>query len=345
MIETEWPATALEEVPRCPVCATDARKLMFEGLVDRVFAIAPGRWNLFECDGCGSAYLDPRPTPESIGQAYQGYYTHDAADHRFVRRIGKMRRVLHDLVNGYQNQRYGTNWEHADVRGKWLLPLFPSLRAAADAECRHLPRLPATGGRLLDVGCGNGGFLALARQAGWSIEGVDFDEGGVAAARSRGLSVRCGGIELFDGGAEVFDVVTISHVIEHVYDPRSMLRRIHRLLKPGGMLWLETPNMRSSGAKRYGENWRGLEVPRHLVLFSRKSLVSSLRNTGFRSIGQKWRGMSVFDVYAASDAIAGGHLGIDGSYGGRPPWHAIRAELAQMVFPAQREFLTYTARK
>ncbi|MGG6461888.1 class I SAM-dependent methyltransferase [Solilutibacter silvestris] len=345
MIDQAWPDTDLERVPSCPVCGAVERELLHSGLTDRVFGVAPGQWDLWRCEACSSGYLDPRPTPSSVGRAYEAYFTHVAKDHRVVRRVGKLRTLLHDLINGYQNHRYGLALEHAGIAGRWLLPLLPSLRAAADAECRHLPPLPASGGRLLDVGCGDGGFLALARQGGWSVEGIDFDEGGVAAARSRGLSVRLGGIDLFDNSDERFDVITISHVIEHVHDPLETLRCIYRLLKPGGMLWLETPNINSLGAKRFGVDWFGLDPPRHLVLFNRDSLSQALREVGFRSIRQAWRGMSVFDVYAASESVASGHSGMAGSYGGRPPEHAIRAEFMEMFRASSREFLTFLALK
>ena len=345
MIDHAWPTEDLETVAQCPVCGSAARSQLFEGMTDRAFGVAPGRWTLWQCDVCASGYLDPRPTPRSIGRAYSGYYTHSTEDHRVVRRSGKIRTLLHDLINGYQNHRYGVRREPALAAGRWLVPLLPSLRAAADVECRHLPQMPATGGSVLDVGCGNGGFLAMASGGGWSVAGVDFDEDSVAAARSRGLPVRLGGIELLDDSRERFDVITISHVIEHVYDPLAMLARSHRLLKPGGMLWLETPNISSQGAARFGANWRGLEPPRHLVLFNRASLVRSMRDAGFRSIVQRWRGMSVFDTYAASESMTAGRLGAEGSYRGLPPWHAVMAELVQMLRPSVREFLTFSALK
>lgn len=340
-----WPEDALERVQNCPVCGSDSRVLLHAGLKDAVFGIAPGLWELQRCLDCESAFLDPRPTPESIGLAYQGYYTHDAEDHPIVRRRGRLRTLLHDMVNGYQNARYGTSRTPALGAGKLLLPFLPSLRAAADAECRHLSRLPESGGRLLDVGCGNGGFLSLAQQAGWTVQGIDFDQGAVQAARSRGLDVSCGDIDSLDGLEQAFDVITLSHVIEHVHAPLDMLARLYRLLRPGGILWLETPNLHSAGARRYGKAWRDLDPPRHLVLFNRTSLVTALRQAGFHSITQHWHGMSTFDVYAPSEAITAGKLGIEASYGGRPPQRAILAELKAMLSPASREFLTLTARR
>jgi 2-polyprenyl-3-methyl-5-hydroxy-6-metoxy-1,4-benzoquinol methylase len=340
-----WPQADLETVPYCPVCGSVERSLFYKGLTDRVFCVADGAWDLYRCAQCSSGYLDPRPTPESIGRAYASYYTHDVEDHPIVRRKGRIRSLLHDLINGYQNRRYGLRRSPALSIGRWLLPLLPSLRTAADAECRHLPPLPAGGGRILDVGCGNGGFLMLAQQAGWRVEGLDLDAGAVQAARSRGLEVHHGGIEVLSKYSACFDVITLCHVIEHVYDPITTLRRLYALLKPGGVLWLDTPNLASLGAMRFGPHWRDLDPPRHLVLFTPSSLMNSLVAAGFGSCKQHWRGMSLFDVYAPSEAIANGGVGINASRQGRPPLRDVLAELREMVQPARREFLTLSARK
>ena len=340
-----WPQADLESVPHCPVCGCVERSLLYKGLTDRVFCVADGAWDLYRCAQCVSGYLDPRPTPESIGRAYAGYYTHDAEDHPIVRRNERIRSLLHDLINGYQNHRYGLQRSPTLPIGRWLLPLLPSLRSAADAECRHLPPLPAGGGRLLDVGCGNGGFLLLARQAGWQVEGLDFDAGAVQVARARGLEVHHGGIDVMGERSACYDVITLCHVIEHVHDPITTLRRLHVLLKPGGVMWLDTPNLASLGAGRYGPHWRGLETPRHLVLFTPESLRWALSKAGFHNFKQHWRGLSVFDVFAASDALNQKRSAQSASYQGRPPRHATLAELREMMQPARREFLTLSARK
>jgi 2-polyprenyl-3-methyl-5-hydroxy-6-metoxy-1,4-benzoquinol methylase len=93
--------------------------------------------------------------------------------------------------------------------------------------------------------------------------------------------VIAGGIDALDGQAAIFDVITLSHVIEHVHDVGGTLRACHRLLKPGGRLWLETPNVAALGHKVFGVNWRGLEAPRHLVLFSAPALKQLLQDAGF----------------------------------------------------------------
>jgi SAM-dependent methyltransferase len=262
-----------------------------------------------------------------------------------VRRKGVLRTFVHDALNGYRNARYGLRRSPAMKSGRWLVPLIPPLRAAVDAECRHLPMLPAHGGRLLDIGFGNGAFLELAAEIGWSAEGIDFDPAAVQAARSRGLEVRCAGVEELAGEPGAYDVITLSHVLEHVYDPPALLRAVYRLLKPGGLFWLETPNLDSLGHARFGRNWRGLEPPRHLTLFCVDSIKLALAQAGFTKPRQRWRGLSVFNVLPASEAIRDGLDPQAASRGGKPPLREIVAELHEMLAPRKREFLTYITLK
>jgi len=77
LADEAWPEDGLERVGRCPLCASSSRSVRHTDLSDRLFRAAPGRWTLHDCAGCGGAYVDPRPTRETIGLAYRSYYTHD----------------------------------------------------------------------------------------------------------------------------------------------------------------------------------------------------------------------------------------------------------------------------
>jgi SAM-dependent methyltransferase len=341
----EWPPEKLESVPNCPVCGSAERALLHGELTDRVFRVAPGKWSLYCCLICRSAWLDPRPTPESLGLAYARYYTHDASDHPIVRRLGLMRTLLHDALNGYMNSRYGLRREPAIKLGRWLIPLLPSLRAAADADCRHMPRPPSGGGLLLDVGCGNGRFLELASEMGWRVEGIDLDPVAVETAKTLGFSVRCGTIKVLDDVSEHYDVITLSHVIEHVYDPLSLLTSLRRLLKPEGVLWLETPNLDSLGFARFGPAWRGLEPPRHLVLFNSECLIDLLKQAGFSKPRQFWRGLVSFQIFFESADLIKKNKFTRFSVKAITFIYIVVVELIEGVFRGKREFVTLVATK
>lgn len=340
-----WPAEDLETVPGCPVCGATERTLLYASLTDRVFGVAPGTWTLYRCSQCESAWLDPRPTPASIGKAYADYFTHIPDGDVSVVPRSRIVRWMHACLNGYSNARYGLKRTPTAAIGRWIIPMIPWFRAKADAQCRHLHRPSAGGRRLLDVGFGNGGFLKLAGEMGWDADGIDFDAEAVEVARAAGLHVRWATVDELLSLDEHYDVITISHVIEHVYEPVALLGSLYRLLKPGGCLWLETPNVESAGARRFGSGWRDLDPPRHLVLFNPRSLKVCLENAGFHKISQRWHGMVSLSVYAASAAILEGKLAKDVSPRLVPSWAALISELQEAFDPVRREFLTIIAYK
>jgi predicted SAM-dependent methyltransferase len=79
-----------------------------------------------------------------------------------------------------------------------------------------------------------------------------------------------------------FDVVRLSHVLEHLPSPRKSLGKVHRLLRPGGLLWVEVPNAASLERRLFHRHWCHWDLPRHLYHFTPTTLVRLLRDTGFR---------------------------------------------------------------
>jgi SAM-dependent methyltransferase len=331
-----WVEGGLEAVPSCPLCGSEERELVHKSIEDRVHS-APGTWTLSRCLACRSGYLDPRPTADTIYLAYGSYQTHDVADKVASEDLGLVGRLRRGAANGYRNRRYGTQDSPANPLGL-LVALLPSQRQFIDTESRHLPK-PGAGGRLLDLGCGEGQFLEFARRAGWSVMGVDFDEHAVEAARSRGLDIRLGGVEAVDP-SERFDGITLSHVIEHVHDPLAVLKACYGLLKPGGWIWLQTPNIDALGHVRYGPDWRGLEPPRHLVLFTLESMRKSLVGAGFTGVEVQDAAPGFDFTFPASERIAG-------NTGDAPelPQLIKAAEKQAAHDPAVREFITIKAFK
>lgn len=340
-----WPEDGLESVGRCPVCGSRLRTVLYEGLTDRVFFCAPGTWTLHRCGDCRSAYLDPRPTRDTIGLAYSRYFTHAAAGRDSVHGLSWMGRLRRAVGNGYLNHRYGTDFRPASPLGRFVVPVVPGKRAQLVALARNLPAA-RPGAALLDVGCGNGDFLDFAHRAGWQVMGVEPDPLAVETARGRGLEVRPGGIEVLDGVRAAFDVITLSHVIEHVHEPLEMLRACYRLLKPGGFLWLETPNLDSLGHRVYGPAWRALEPPRHLVLFTWGSLERALEAAGFGCIEPQPHHPLCSHIFAASEAIARGRDPYrDARFSPGWRWRALLADRRARRQPEQREFITVKAWK
>lgn len=292
-----WQTEDLECVDRCPVCASTNSSPAHSGLQDYLEG-TPGQWTMFRCMECGSLYLKTRPTRNAIAKAYRSYHTHEDGAAAMAGDNGTS--LLWRWSNGYMNTRFAAGRAPASPWGRLALSVLPSLRQQLDYFYRHLPQTP---GRLLDVGCGNGIFLLRARQAGWRVTGLEPDPIAVAAARRADLDVVQGTLDTWRG-EESFDVITASHVIEHVHDPLEFLRQIFSLLLPGGRIWLATPNAESLGHRRYGRGWRGLEPPRHMTVLTLGALQRLLQRAGFEHVRPHRRGRGARYILRTSAELA-----------------------------------------
>lgn len=340
-----WPIEGLEFLGACPNCGSKSRELLHEDLGDLVFYSAPGKWRLYCCRQCQSAYLDPRPNQETIGQAYKSYFTHGSPEDRTKTAL---RGFLRSLANGYRNRRYGGCRSPAYRAGYWVIRFLNPVAALLDRLMRHMPRVDDREKKLLDVGSGNGQFLLDAQKTGWRATGLELDPKAVAVSRALGLHVIHGGIEMMDDFENEFDVITLSHVIEHLHNPRSAIEACFRALKPGGMLWLETPNIGSLGHKLYGRWWRGLEPPRHLVIFSRDALANLLMQAGFVDLRQHSAPLTAWYMVSECEKIKVREM--KGAGGPNDPGSGkiLRRALGELVegfVPHAREFLTLAAKK
>lgn len=272
-----------EEKPCCVVCGSEG-DVVYEGLTDRLFGV-PGAWTLKCCKTvtCRTHWLDPAPVADDLALLYENYYTHeDAAPSNPG---GPLRRMLRRVSDQYLSGKFGYPLSGTSFIVRLLarlLILSPARRANLDFSVFYLPAQQA--GKLLEIGCGSGSMLHLMKQKGWQVRGLDFDPRAVENARSKGLDVAQGELsaQRYPGGS--FDAVVMSHVIEHVPDPRALLSECARVTSPGGQVILITPNIASDLSKKFKNNFRGLEPPRHLNLFTPNSLAQLAIRAGFSSV-------------------------------------------------------------
>jgi 2-polyprenyl-3-methyl-5-hydroxy-6-metoxy-1,4-benzoquinol methylase len=197
----------------------------------------------------------------------------------------RLRRLYLRARNSYIRQRFGypkterTWW----VRGVGrLMALLPHRRIGMNAMAMWLPWQP--GGKLLEIGSGNGDRLALLQDLGWTVSGIEPDAEAAQLASARGLDVLTGTLQPEAFTAASFDAILMSHVIEHVPDPQETIRECHRLLRPGGVLIMLTPNTDSLGHRLFGRNWLHLDSPRHLHLFNSRNLSKLCSDVGFATV-------------------------------------------------------------
>lgn len=219
-----------------------------------------GQWELFTCGGCGLIYVDPMPGAETLDALYQDAYD-GAQTGYFAKPESKLRRSLIRLR---------------------IIRRFAKTR----------------GGKFLDIGC-NGGFMVeAARRSGFTAWGVEPDAVSLAYARAHypGNQYFQGLISDFDprdaqNAAIRYDVAYCCEVIEHVPQPQVFLGDIYRLLRPGGLLYLTTPDI--SHWRRPGNlsDWDGFCPPSHVLYFSPQNLISLAQRCGFelRSRRPAWK--------------------------------------------------------
>ncbi len=267
----------VKDAENCLLCDKTGT-VLYQGLRDRLFS-APGIWNYLRCPDCSLVWLHPHPVLEDINKLYGDYYTHNAQGSSLP--LASMRRKLEHAVLGtrFGYGKYLANSPREKIIGE-LVSLISPLRDIAGARTMWLEA--GGGGHLLDIGCGNGEFLAFMRELGWEVVGVEPDPEAAQIAQSKfGLEVIYSDLREVGLPKEFFTAITMSHVIEHMVDPMEVLYTCHQLLKPNGRLIVVTPNVESLGHQVFGAAWRGLEPPRHLFLFSKSTLSDCLSYAGF----------------------------------------------------------------
>lgn len=242
----------------CPGCGASGAHPVRTGVRDWRDP-KPQEFDLIECDSCSLVRTDPRPTLESIPLTYpESYYSPaklsalgpPAAPRQS--RAGRAR----DLLAKPRSLRWGG---------------FPP----SDLEP----------GQALDIGAGLGKDLFRLQELGWSVTGVEPHPGAARAARRNlGLSENdllvCSAEEL-ELPTESLDLIVMTHVIEHLADPKSVLEKCGRWLRPGGTLIVSCPNFGSVESRVFGRYWVPTDLPRHLVHFTGPTLRALLEKTGF----------------------------------------------------------------
>jgi SAM-dependent methyltransferase len=203
-----------------------------------------GGWRIVRCRACGLVYVNPRPPEKFLPGLYADYHGRDGGDEASWNRL--MARNFREAAAWVERSREG--------RGP---------------------------GRLLDVGCGYGGFVRIMRDRGWDAGGIDPSPATVSAAVAAGLPVRLGTLGDVEGR---YDAITLFYVLEHLPDPAAALRKLFDLLSPGGILLVRVPHTAPivRALRPFGLDGTLFDPPFHLFDFPPAVLRDMMRAAGFR---------------------------------------------------------------
>jgi SAM-dependent methyltransferase len=252
----------------CEVCGSHEHRFLFEGW-DRLYGI-PGRFRMVQCQECGLIFINPQPDPETLKAYYpKDYYTPNFSHYRGYSRV---RRKTLETYWGYGDP------PHLKKRTRlfWKVVLLPF-------RIKYRHSIPfVAGGKLLDIGCGNGTELYKLKLMGWNSYGVEIDGEASERARSKELSVFTGDLFGANYPDHFFHVVRMSFVLEHLPNPKKVLHEINRILAPRGRIYISVQNSESLNYWLFGKRWFSLDVPRHLFSFSPETLRRLLSSLGLK---------------------------------------------------------------
>lgn len=166
--------------------------------------------------------------------------------------------------------------------------------------------------KLLDIGSGAGSLLNAATELGWQTYGLEVSKPAVEHTRSLGFDTFHGELNDARFPDNEFDVITASEILEHVADPRSLLKEAARILRPGGLVWVTTPSSSGLSYRLLKTKWSMVEPPEHLHLFSHKAIFEMFKNAGFSHIRILCHG---FNPYEVKDHLLRSKVSIDDSNG------------------------------
>jgi len=269
-----------QERTLCPLCGSDAERLVFE-VADTMFHRL-GEYRLVECEHCSMRYLNPRPTMEALARHYPDDYL------------------------------CYTNFDD----GHWLLR-WAFNRLQQDQARRRVRQIEkatgrlAVGTRVLDVGCGRGEFMArLKRERRCRCTGIDINQEVLERVHGElGIGVVHGTLAQAACPTASFDLIAMTEYLEHELRPRDVIEEAQRVVKPGGYLAIEVPDITGPPGRWFGDHWWQLDAPRHVTFFSPQTLTLMLQDCGFEVLRVKRYGLLMSVGYSLLQAMGFHYFG------------------------------------
>ncbi len=235
----------MNTIEKCVVCGSTSHHPFLE-LKDHM--ITQELFTIVECENCGFHFTNPIPSIDKIGHYYQSeeYISHSSSRKGLI------------------------NWLYNVVRNRTLQQKVSWINNAVHGK------------RLLDVGSGTGHFLRVAQKKGFEGYGIEPDDEARRFAHKVNHVRSCDQAELYSLENNSVDVITMWHVLEHIYDLRKDLARMREILSPGGKMFVAVPNMNAYDARYYEKFWAAYDVPRHLYHFRQQDIAKLFLDMGFQ---------------------------------------------------------------
>lgn len=233
----------------CRVCGGHEQDPVLSKIRDWEIGVE-GEYDFVRCRTCAQVQLRPFPTLQMLEHAYPAHYPAFTEETQ-TSRLYEVLYALHQRV----------------------------------FSLRKVKQYVARGGRVLDVGCGNGRVLESFRRIGATeLQGIDFSERVIPILERKGIRAFRGVFLDFRQDDDHYDVVVMNNYIEHVLDPRAELTKARQLLKPGGVLFGTLPNFDGIDRILFGKYWGGNHVPRHTFQYTPATLGGLLREAGYSRV-------------------------------------------------------------
>jgi 2-polyprenyl-3-methyl-5-hydroxy-6-metoxy-1,4-benzoquinol methylase len=205
----------------------------------------------------------------------------------------------------YKSENYIS---HSSTKKGVINKIYHRVRERAIKQKESLISSLSRDKTLLDIGCGTGDFLGYCKKQNWKAIGLEPDENARKLALSNNNTDAFSLENLYELESESRDVITMWHVLEHVYHLNKDIEQYKRILKPGGHLVVAVPNCSSHDANYYKENWAALDLPIHLYHFTPQTIKKLMSNHGLELISVLPMKFDSYYISMVSEKYKGGNI-------------------------------------